>query len=107
MFDIQQTPDFQHWLTRLRDKRAAWLIASRLDRLRFGHFGDARFVGAGVHELRIHYGPGYRIYFQQQGEHIILLLCGGDKDSQHSDIAKAQALALIHQAPKTSEEPKP
>jgi len=106
MFDIQQTPDFQHWLTRLRDKRAVWLIASRLDRLRFGHFGDSQFVGAGVHELRIHYGPGYRIYFQQQGKQVILLLCGGDKGSQQNDIAKAHALARAYAAPRESEEPK-
>jgi len=95
MFNVQQTPTFYQWLTRLKDKQAAWLITSRLERLKFGHFGDAKSVGTGIHELRIHYGAGYRVYFQRQGQHIILLLCGGDKGSQQRDIEKARALASL------------
>jgi len=97
MFDVQQTPDFFRWLHKLKDQRATGLIASRLERLKFGHFGDAKSVGAGVYELRIHYGQGYRIYFQRRGKQVVLLLCGGDKNSQQRDIAKAQALALSWQ----------
>jgi putative addiction module killer protein len=78
---------------KLKDERARAAIASRLDRLAFGHAGDAEPVGAGVSELRIHYGPGYRIYFQKRGMALILLLCGGDKASQAKDIDKAKRLA--------------
>jgi putative addiction module killer protein len=69
------------------------VIASRLDALAFGHLGDCRPVGAGISELRIHYGPGYRIYFERRGEKIVLLLCGGNKDTQDKDIARAKQLA--------------
>lgn len=68
------------------------LIASRLDRLAFGHVGDARSVGDGVSELRIHHGPGYRVYFARRGDTVILLLCGGDKGSQRKDIGMAKQL---------------
>jgi putative addiction module killer protein len=76
----------------LKDERARALIASRLDRLAFGHAGDAAPVGDGISELRIHYGPGYRIYFKQDGKTLIILLCGGDKGSQKRDIAEAKRL---------------
>ena len=69
------------------------MIASRLDRLAFGHAGDAELVGQGISELRIHRGPGYRIYFQRRGNTIILLLCGGDKSTQAKDIKAAKPLA--------------
>lgn len=69
------------------------LIASRLDRLAFGHAGDVEPVGQGISELRIHYGPGYRIYFEKQGKTIIVLLCGGDKSTQAKDIKTAKRLA--------------
>ena len=75
----------------LKDERG--LIASRLDRLGFGHEGDAKPVGQGISELRIHYGPGYRIYFHKRGGTIIILLCGGDKSTQAKDIAVAKRLA--------------
>jgi putative addiction module killer protein len=78
---------------RLKDQRARGLIASRLDRLAFGHAGDVAPVGGGISELRIHYGPGYRIYFQRRGERILVLLVGGDKSTQRKDIEMAKRLA--------------
>jgi len=94
MFDVQQTRIFYEWLTSLKDRRAVWLIASRLDRLKFGHFGDVSHVGNGVCELRIHFGLGYRVYFQRTGQSIIILLCGGDKGSQARDIQQAKNISL-------------
>lgn len=69
------------------------MIASRLDRLAFGNAGDAKPIGEGVSELRIDYGPGYRIYFQKRGSSIVILLCGGDKSTQSKDIRTAKRLA--------------
>ena len=69
------------------------MIASLLDRLAFGHAGDAEPVGQGISELRIHHGPGYRIYFQRRGDTIIVLLCGGDKSTQAKDVKAAKRLA--------------
>ena len=77
---------------RLRDVRAKALIASRLDRLAYGHLGDVASVGHGISELRIHFGPGYRIYFHRQGDTIVILLCGGDKSTQSKDIKSAKRL---------------
>ncbi len=68
------------------------MIASRLDRLTYGHAGDARPVGEGISELRIHYGPGYRIYFHQLGNTVVILLCGGNKSTQTRDIKTARRL---------------
>jgi putative addiction module killer protein len=92
MFELRQSETFRKWRARLKDERARALIASRLDRLAFGHAGDAAPVGDGISELRIHYGPGYRIYFRQDGNTLIILLCGGDKGSQKRDIAEAKRL---------------
>jgi len=92
MFVIRQTDTFSSWLRNLRDQRAKQKITGRLQRLKFGHFGDVEPVGHGVSELRIHEGKGYRVYFRQQGDEIIFLLCGGDKKSQQRDIAKAQRI---------------
>jgi putative addiction module killer protein len=91
MIELKQTEAFRKWRMRLKDERARAVIASRLDRLAFGHAGDA--VGQGVSELRIHYGPGYRIYFQRRGNTIIVLLCGGTKNGQAKDILEARRLA--------------
>ena len=93
MFELKQTETFRKWRTRLKDERARVLIASRLDRLAFGHAGDAEPIGQGISELRIHHGPGYRIYFQRRGNTIIVLLCGGDKGTQAKDIKAAKRMA--------------
>ncbi|WP_334419327.1 MULTISPECIES: type II toxin-antitoxin system RelE/ParE family toxin [unclassified Bradyrhizobium] len=93
MLELRQTETFRKWRLRLRDHRARAIIASRLDRLAQGHAGDAEPVGEGVSELRIHHGPGYRVYFQQRGNTIIVLLCGGDKSTQTKDIRTAKRLA--------------
>jgi putative addiction module killer protein len=93
MIELKQTELFRKWRTRLKDERIRGLIASRLDRLSFGHAGDVESVGQGINELRIHYGPGYRIYFHRRGDTIIVLLCGGDKSTQGKDIKTAKRLA--------------
>lgn len=93
MLELKQTDTFKKWRARLKDERARAIIASRLDRLAFGHQGDVTYVGDGIRELRIHYGPGYRIYFTENGGKLILLLVGGDKSSQDRDIAKAKSIA--------------
>jgi len=93
MIELKQTETFRKWRERLKDGRVRALIASRLDRLAFGHLGDVESVGQGVCELRIHYGAGYRIYFQRRGNKIIVLLCGGDKSTQAKDIKVAKRLA--------------
>ena len=93
LMELKQTETFQKWRARLKDDRARALIASRLDRLAYGLAGDVEPVGSGVSELRIHYGPGYRIYIQKRGNTIIVLLCGGDKSSQAKDIKTAKRLA--------------
>ncbi len=91
--ELRQTETFRKWRTRLKDERVRALIASRLDRLAFGLTGDVEPVGHRVSELRIHYGPGYRVYFQKRGNTIIVLLCGGDKSTQAKDIKAAKRLA--------------
>lgn len=93
MIEFKQTEVFRKWRTRLKDERARTLIASRLDRLAFGNAGDVKPVGEGVSELRIDYGPGYRVYFCRRGKEIIILLCGGDKRSQVKDIENAKRIA--------------
>jgi len=94
MFEIQQTDTFRKWIAKLKDKIAVAIIASRLVRLETGYLGDAKPIGSGISELRIHHGPGYRVYFQRKGERIIVLLCGGNKDSQQRDIQRAQQMAV-------------
>ena len=93
MFTVRRTDIFIVWLNGLKDRRAAARIAARILRLEDGNLGDARSVGEGVREMRIDYGPGYRVYFVQTGSTAILLLCGGDKSKQARDIAKAKKLA--------------
>lgn len=93
MYDLQQTEIYAKWERSLRDSIARAAITARIVRLSKGNFGDVKPVGDGVSELRIHYGPGFRVYFQQRGSAIIILLCGGDKGSQTRDIARAKELA--------------
>lgn len=93
MIELKQTQTYEKWESRLRDKRARTIIASRLMRFAEGLSGDVEPVGEGISELRIHYGPGYRIYFQRRGNLIVVLLCGGDKSTQTRDIAAARKLA--------------
>jgi putative addiction module killer protein len=90
---ILRTDIFIDWLNALRDRRAAARIAARIMRLEDGNAGDVKPVGEGVSEMRIDYGPGYRVYFTRRGKEIILLLCGGDKRTQSRDIALAKKLA--------------
>jgi putative addiction module killer protein len=85
---------FTEWLDSIRDQRTRRQIRARLEQLRFGNFGDHKFVGEGVIELRFHFGAGYRIYLGQIGSTIVLLLCGGDKSSQSPDIERAKSYWL-------------
>jgi putative addiction module killer protein len=93
VIELKQTETFRLWESKLKDWRARTIIAARLMRLAEGLAGDVAPVGEGVSELRIHYGLGYRIYFQQRGNTLVVLLCGGDKASQARDIVAAKKLA--------------
>ncbi len=92
-YEIEKTEEFDAWLKNLRDRKAVLAIAKRLDRASLGNFGDIAPVGDGVSEMRLFIGPGYRLYYTMRGSRIILMLAGGDKSSQASDIKKAKALA--------------
>ena len=93
MIEIRQTRIFAEWLRGLRDIEGRARIQMRLDRIERGLFGDVKPVGAGVSELRIDYGPGYRIYFVQRGPVMLILLCGGNKRTQSHDISAAKSMA--------------
>jgi putative addiction module killer protein len=93
MREIFLSATFERWLGSLRDVRARARIVARLDRLATGNPGDVRPVGGGISELRINYGPGYRVYFTQRGASLIVLLCGGDKRTQQADIDRAIVIA--------------
>ena len=93
MIEVRRSERFIAWLNALRDARAVAKIAVRIKRMADGNFGDVAPVGDGVSELRIHFGPGYRVYFVQRGDVLVILLCGGDKATQARDIAAARALA--------------
>jgi putative addiction module killer protein len=93
MFELVSTRTFDAWIETLRDRQARQRIAARLTRLQAGNPGDVKALGDGISELRIDYGPGYRIYFTRRGPLIVLLLCGGDKSTQAKDIRKAIAAA--------------
>jgi putative addiction module killer protein len=92
MLQVIRTERYASWARSLRDDRAAARIAIRIDRLAIGNAGDVKSVGGGVGEMRIDYGPGYRIYFARHGSKLIVLLCGGTKKSQPADIAEAKAI---------------
>ena len=91
--EIRKTEVFANWFNSLRDRRAKARIQARIDRLELGHFGDVAPVGEGVSELRIFYGPGYRVYFVKRDSVVIILLSGGAKSTQNSDIVKAKEMA--------------
>ena len=93
MYTILRSATFDRWLGRLRDRQAVSRILARLLAAEAGHLGDVRAVGGGVSEMRIQYGPDYRVYFITQGAELIVLLCGGDKDSQRRDIQQARRMA--------------
>jgi putative addiction module killer protein len=93
MIEVRKTAAFSDWMLNLRDHRARAKIAARIDRLAFGNPGDVQSVGEGVSELRIHSGPGYRVYFVRRGTTVIVLLCGGNKATQTQDIKTAKMLA--------------
>ncbi len=90
---IQTTEVFDDWFAKLRDQQAKRRIQTRIDRAEDGNFGDCEPVGEGVSEMRIHYGPGYRVYFTQRGMEIVILLAGGDKSTQIKDIKTALEIA--------------
>ena len=93
MFEVQQTSVYAAWFRALRDHSAKGRIVARIERVQLGNFGDAKAVGDGVHELKMDFGPGYRVYYARRKTRIILLLCGGDKGSQPRDIARAKQIA--------------
>lgn len=93
MIEVLKSSVFEAWLTSLRDPNALRRIQVRIDRLAVGNPGDVRPVGEGISELRIDYGPGYRVYFLRRGDILILLLSGGDKRTQDQDIKQAKAIA--------------
>lgn len=93
MFEVRRTAGFIDWLTALSDVHARARIAKRLDRLADGNFGDVKSVGAGVSELRFTFGPGYRVYYTVRSRVVVILLCGGDKQTQRRDIERAVEMA--------------
>jgi putative addiction module killer protein len=95
MIEIIQSGTFADWLAGLKDSRARARIHARIDRMADCNFGDAKPVGEGISEARIHYGPGYRLYFMQQGQTLVVLLCGGDKSTQQRDIKQAKVIAEL------------
>ena len=93
MIEVRQTDEYAHWFNGLRDREARTRILVRIRRLSLGNPGDVRPVGEGVSEMRVDYGPGYRIYFVSRGERLVILLAGGDKRTQSRDIEVARELA--------------
>jgi putative addiction module killer protein len=93
VLEVQKTEEFDEWLSGLADQRAQAKIVSRVERLGFGNPGDVKAVGEGISEMRVSYGPGYRIYFKRTGKTVVLLLCGGDKSTQDKDIKRAKEIA--------------
>lgn len=93
MYTVLRSKEFDEWLNKLKDAKGKARIVARIRSAEHGNLGDVQPVGKGVSEMRIHFGPGYRVYFAQKGKLLILLLLGGDKSSQKRDIKKAIALA--------------
>lgn len=103
MIEILATEEFDKWLRKLKDRVGRLRILERIDRLANGNSGDVKPVGQGVSELRLTYGPGYRVYYLQDGDALLLLLVGGDKSTQQNDISKAHRLADEWHADKEGE----
>lgn len=93
MIEVRKTDAFSVWFEALRDRDAKLRIQVRIDRLAFGNAGQHRMLAGGLCELKINHGPGYRVYYVQRGNMLVVLLCGGDKHTQQRDIRKARALA--------------
>ncbi|OGW19611.1 MAG: addiction module antitoxin RelB [Nitrospirae bacterium GWC2_46_6] len=93
MITVRETDTFSKWFTALKDRKARARIQTRIDRLQLGLYGDVKPIGEGVSELRIDYGPGYRVYFVQRGQELVILLAGGDKSMQDKDVKAALDLA--------------
>jgi putative addiction module killer protein len=89
MMTILKTSKFTKWIQELKDLKGKARIQARIDKLEFGHFGDCESIGSGVFELRIHFGPGYRVYLMKKGQELVILLAGGDKGSQAKDLKQA------------------
>lgn len=100
MFEVVSTDEFDQWIRKLKDRAGRLRILKRIDRLANGNSGDMKAVGNGVLELRLDVGPGYRVYYLQDGDTLILLLCGGDKSTQQTDIVRAYELAAEWHADK-------
>jgi putative addiction module killer protein len=92
VFQIRETMEFANWFDALRDRKASAKIVDRIRRAGDGNFGDVKHAGAGLSEMRIDYGPGYRVYLSQRGSELVILLCGGDKRTQDRDIKHAKQL---------------
>ncbi|NOX16465.1 MAG: type II toxin-antitoxin system RelE/ParE family toxin [Epsilonproteobacteria bacterium] len=97
MYLVKQTKYFSKWLIKLKDIKGKVSIIRRIDRMKMGNFGDYKFVGNSVYELRVTVGPGYRVYYTLKDSDIIILLIAGDKSTQNEDIRKAQSLAKEYQ----------
>jgi putative addiction module killer protein len=94
MVSIIETDIFKNWIRNLKDRTARSIINARIRRVSLGNKGDTKYIGDGVSELRIDYGPGYRVYYYSVNQEIIILLCGGDKSTQHNDIENAKQIAF-------------
>ena len=93
MYQIKYTAQFEHWLGQIKDRQTRLRLSMRLDKVQRGLLGDVKPVGAGVYEMREHFGPGWRMYYTQRGDVLVVMLGGGDKSSQSADIAAAVTLA--------------
>jgi putative addiction module killer protein len=93
MIKIHKTEIFDNWMRKLKDRTGRAIINARILRLSHGNYGDTKYLGDGINELRIDFGPGYRVYYTQIRQAIVILLCGGDKSTQSSDLKKAKSLA--------------
>ena len=93
MIEVRQTDEFRTWLRRLKDDNAVAPIVARIRRMERGNPGDTRSVGSGVMEIRVDYGPGYRVYYVPRGATLVILLCAGDKRTQMQDVERAHAMA--------------